>query len=49
MNGEDFYEEFKDVLRYFGLSWSDKEQVKVYVEHSRLVFEFDNKKCTMEL
>ena len=29
MNAEDFYQELKDALDYFGLSWRDKHLVTV--------------------
>ncbi len=29
MNGEHFYEDFKEALRFFDVPWHDKEKVKI--------------------
>lgn len=31
MDGEEFYQEFKNALDYLGVSWGEKEKVQVWV------------------
>lgn len=39
MNAEELYEELKEALRYFGLSFHQKDQVKVSARTDKIIFE----------
>lgn len=43
-NGEEFYEEFKEVVRFFGLAWADKKLIDVYVFNGEIMFQHGGKK-----
>lgn len=49
MNGELFYEEFKNALKFFGLPWGDMDLVTVYAEGSAIVFEHGGRKISVDL
>lgn len=49
MNGELFYEEFKNALRFLGVPWGDMRSVTVYVDGYLLCFEHGGRKITVEM
>jgi hypothetical protein len=49
MNADDFYEYFKDALHYLGVAWGDKADVAVYLDGSKLVFEYCGKTASITL
>jgi hypothetical protein len=40
VNGEEFYEHFKNALRAVGLDWSSKDQAKIRAEKGYLIVEY---------
>lgn len=38
MSMEDLYQEMKEVLKYFGLSFGHKDEVKVYIQGQSIIF-----------
>ncbi len=49
MNGDDFYEEFKNGLKALGVLWGIKHMVKVYIEDCYLVMERGPVKYSIKL
>lgn len=49
MNAETFYEYFKDALVYLDVSWGDKADVTVYLDGTKLVFEYCGKTASVNL
>jgi hypothetical protein len=49
MNGADFYEHFKDALKYLGLDWSQMNQVVVSIVDGKFTMIAAGKSCTLEL
>lgn len=49
MSMDDLYEEMKSALSYFGLRFSAKDQVKVYICDDRLIFEFEGREISIPL
>lgn len=43
MDGEQFYENFKDALRFFGLVWADMGLVKVNFRYQTIIFSYGGK------
>lgn len=48
MNAGDFYEHFKDALKYLGVDWGDMEQVTVSIVDGKFVMTAGNKTCTLD-
>ena len=49
MNGADFYEHFKDALKYLGLSWVEMDQAVVRIIDGKFTVTAAGKSCTLEL
>ncbi len=49
MNGEVFYESFKDALRYVGLSWGDKHLAVVSIVNTTMHVTYGNRTAVLEL
>ena len=49
MNGADFYEHFKDALKYLGLDWSEMDKVVVSIVDGKFTMIAAGKSCTLEL
>jgi len=49
MSMEDLYQEMKDALKYFGLHFSQKDEVKIWVADGRLYFCYDTKEISIQL
>ena len=49
MDGDEFYEEFKAVLTYLGLSWGEKHQLKVTIENDQICFEVKGRKVLIDV
>jgi hypothetical protein len=49
MNAADFYEHFKDALKYLGLSWGEMDQVVVDIVDGKFVMTAEGKSCTLEI
>ena len=43
MNGESFYQTFKDILDVLGVSWRDKNLIKVTFSDNKINFEYQGK------
>ena len=43
MNAEELYQEMKDALAYFGLSFHSKDHVTVSIDGNKLVFAYNNR------
>ena len=49
MNAEDFYEHFKDALKYLGLSWGEMDQAVVRIIDGKFTVTTAGKSCTLDL
>ena len=49
MNAEDFYEHFKDALKYLGLTWGEMDQAVVQIINGKFTVTAAGKSCTLEL
>lgn len=49
MNGEQFYEEFKDVLKYLGVGWADMSLITVWCEGDQLKFEYGGRQIAVAM
>ena len=49
MNGADFYEHFKDALKYLGLDWSQMDQAVVRIIDGKFTVTAAGKSCTLGL
>jgi hypothetical protein len=49
MNAEDFYEQFKEALKFLGVPWGEKEKVTVTIFDKSIRFAYLNKECGFEL
>jgi hypothetical protein len=49
MNAADFYENFKDALKYLGVDWGEMDQVVVNIVDGKFVMTAANKSCTLEM
>jgi hypothetical protein len=49
MNAADFYEHFKDALKYLGLSWGQMDQAVVNIVDGKFVMTTAGKSCTLEM
>lgn len=43
MNAEEFYNEFKNALKHFGLKWNQMDQMHVGIRDQYIVFSHGNK------
>lgn len=48
-NGNDFYEEFKDALRYVGLSWNQKDLAEVKIEGDQVCVTYYGRQARIKL
>ena len=48
MNADDFYEYFKDALKYLGVDWGSMDEVVVDIVDSKFVMTTANKSCILE-
>ena len=49
MNAEDFYEFFKDALKYLGVTWDEKANVTVTISGKSIRFACHGKECEFEI
>ena len=49
MNAADFYEHFKEALKYLGLSWGEMDQAVVAITDGKFTMTAAGKSCTLEL
>lgn len=49
MNGDDFYEKFKDALRFFELSWGEKEKLIVTATADKIWFSYDRSSIVIDV
>lgn len=40
MNGEEFYEEFKEAIKFLGLGWHEKDKIFIALENKEEVSSF---------
>lgn len=49
MNAEQLYQEMKDALDYFGLSFHSKDHVVVTIEGNKLIFSYNNRSVAVTI
>ena len=49
MNAEDFYEEFKQALKFLDVPWGEKELVTVDVRYGRFVMAYDGRDVSFKV
>ena len=49
MNGEQFYEEFKNALKYLGLGWGDASAMTVYIHEQDLYFSYGGRTLSVHI
>lgn len=49
MNAEDFYEEFKEAIKYLGPGWTGKEYIQVSANQDCIVLSYENLKVEINL
>jgi hypothetical protein len=49
MNAADFYEHFKEALKYFGVAWGEMDQVVVDIVDGKFVMTAANKSCILDV
>lgn len=48
MNAENFYEEFKEALRYLGVSWGNKHLIEVEIKKGKFVMRYGMKEISIK-
>lgn len=48
-NADDFYEAFKDALKWLGPGWSEKEKVTVSIHDGKFVMTYERVAVSMDL
>lgn len=48
MDAESFYDEFKEALKYLGVSWGSKYLVKVSVENDSIILSYKTKSVMLK-
>ena len=49
MNGEEFYEAFKEAIKFLGIRWGDMGEVTVTSGEGKLTFTANGRSCTVEV
>lgn len=49
MNADEFYEDFKDALKYLGLSWGQKDLAKVWFEGGSFCLTYGGRETRVRL
>lgn len=49
MNADDFYEDFKDALKYLGLAWGDKHLAQVRLTAGAFCLSYGGRETRMNL
>lgn len=49
MTVQDFYEEMKEALRFFGLSFGDKDKVTIAAEDDVIIFKHENREIRIRV
>lgn len=49
MNAEQLYQEMKDALDYFGLSFHEKDKMVVTIEGNQIVFSYNNRSISVTI
>lgn len=49
LNGEEFYQAFKEALSFFGLNWGEKDKMTVSVKGGEIAFSFENKTISIQV
>lgn len=49
MNADDFYEHFKDALKYLGVGWGEMDQVVVTIVDGKFEMSTANKSCAIQI
>lgn len=48
-NASDFYEQFKQAIHFLDLSWSDKQNMRVYISGPYFAMEYGGKKAGIKM
>ena len=48
MNGEDFYEEFKEALKFIGLRWGEKDKATIEIWNGSIVISYGFRKVGID-
>ena len=48
MNGEEFYQAFKEALSFFDLGWGEKDKMTVSIKGGEIAFYFENKTISIQ-
>lgn len=49
MNGEEFYQNFKEALAFLGLDWGDKNEMTVKIEDGKIWFTHGDRSAGFKL
>ena len=49
MNAENFYEEFKEALKYLGVGWGNKNLIEVKIKKDKLVMKYGGKEVHIKI
>ena len=49
MNADEFYEDFKDALKYLGLSWGQKDLAQVWLEGGSFCLAYGGRETRVRL
>jgi len=49
MNADDFYEHFKDALKYLGLDWGELDQAIVSIVDGKFIMTTAGRSCILEI
>ena len=49
MNGEEFYQAFKEALSFFDLSWGEKDKMTVSVKGGEIAFSYQNRTISIQV
>jgi hypothetical protein len=49
LNADDFYEHFKETLRFLGPGWAGKDKVIVSIKDNKIVYRFEHETVTLDV
>ena len=49
MNGEEFYQAFKEALSFFDFAWDEKDKMTVSIKGGEIAFSFENKTISIQV
>lgn len=47
MNAEQFYERFKEAIKFIGYSWGEKEEIEIFIESEHLCLKSNGTKVSI--